>query len=179
VGRCPRRTGGQGHLPLCLAGQIARRTDGHLDRRRPDVVPALARPGLQSGEGEGGTRGRFPPCPLWVLRRGRGPLLGPLAKKTKTRFVSNFAQTRSPALCYWRPFAICVGGLPMYTSAECRTQAEEKLARAKHDNQHRNRLIAAAEAWLFLASQLRRSELALVPIRRPRRTTAWWIEPSA
>ena len=35
------------------------------------------------------------PCPLWVLRRGRGPLLGPLAKKTKTRFVSNFAQTCS------------------------------------------------------------------------------------
>jgi hypothetical protein len=31
--------------------------------------------------------------------------------------------------------------LLMYTSAECRAQAEEKLAQAEHDNQHQNRLI--------------------------------------
>ena len=54
----------------------------------------------------------------------------------------------------------------MYTSAECRVQAEEKLAQAEHDNQHRNRLITTAEAWLFLASQLRRIERSFVPKRR-------------
>jgi hypothetical protein len=67
----------------------------------------------------------------------------------------------------------------MLTSAECRAQAEEKLAQAEHENQHRNRLITAAEAWLFLAGQLRRIEPAFVPKRRSRRTTAWWIEPTA
>ena len=46
----------------------------------------------------------------------------------------------------------------MYTSAECRVQAEEKLAQAERDERHRKRLITAAEAWLFLASQLRRVE---------------------
>ena len=48
----------------------------------------------------------------------------------------------------------------MYTSAECRVQAEEKLAQAERDERHRKRLITAAEAWLFLASQLRRVEAA-------------------
>jgi hypothetical protein len=67
----------------------------------------------------------------------------------------------------------------MYTSAECRAQAEEKLTQAKYDDRHRNRLITAAEAWLLLASQLRRIELSFVPKRRARRTTAWWIEPTA
>ena len=44
------------------------------------------------------------------------------------------------------------------TSAECRTLAEEKLAEADRDERHRRRLITAAEGWLFLASQLRRSK---------------------
>jgi hypothetical protein len=68
----------------------------------------------------------------------------------------------------------------MYTSAECRAYAEEKLAQAGHvDGRRRSRLITAAEAWLFLASQLRRIEPAFVPKRHSRRTTAWWIEPTA
>ena len=68
----------------------------------------------------------------------------------------------------------------MYTVAECRALAEEKLAQAEHADGHsRNRLITAAEAWLFLASKLRRIEPAFVPKRRSRRTTAWWIEPTA
>jgi hypothetical protein len=38
----------------------------------------------------------------------------------------------------------------MYTSAECRAQAEEKLAQAKHaDGRRRNHLITAAEAFFF------------------------------
>jgi hypothetical protein len=49
----------------------------------------------------------------------------------------------------------------MYTSGECRAQAEEKLAQAQHDDRNCKRLIAAAEAWLFLASQLRRTERIL------------------
>jgi hypothetical protein len=48
----------------------------------------------------------------------------------------------------------------MFTSTECRAYAEQKLAQAEHDQQHRRRLITAAEAWLFLASQLRRMEAA-------------------
>jgi hypothetical protein len=41
----------------------------------------------------------------------------------------------------------------MFTSAECRAQAEQKLAQAEHDNRNHKRLIVAAEAWLFLAGQ--------------------------
>ena len=48
----------------------------------------------------------------------------------------------------------------MLTSAECKVQAEQKLAQAERDERHRKRLITAAEAWLFLASQLRRVEAA-------------------
>jgi hypothetical protein len=64
------------------------------------------------------------------------------------------------------PFAICAGRLPVYTSAECRAQPEEKLKQAEQDDRNRDRLITAAEAWLFLASQLRRAEAAFVPTRR-------------
>jgi hypothetical protein len=46
----------------------------------------------------------------------------------------------------------------MYTSDECRAQAEEKLVQAQRDDRNRKRLITAAEAWLFLASQLRRAD---------------------
>jgi hypothetical protein len=48
----------------------------------------------------------------------------------------------------------------MLTSAECRVQAEQKLAQAERDERHRRRLITAARAWLFLASQLRPAEAA-------------------
>ena len=58
----------------------------------------------------------------------------------------------------------------MYTSAECRAQAEQKLAQAEHaDGRRRTRLTASAEAWLFLASQLRRIERSFVLKRRPKR----------
>ena len=61
----------------------------------------------------------------------------------------------------------------MFTSAECRMRAEQKLAQADHDNRNRKRLITAAEGWLFLASQLRRLEGAfendeVVPEGRPK-----------
>jgi len=46
----------------------------------------------------------------------------------------------------------------MFTSAECRAYAEQKLAQAEHDPQHRRRLITAAEGWLSLAGILRRIE---------------------
>ena len=48
----------------------------------------------------------------------------------------------------------------MLTSAECRVRAEEKLAQAQRNDRNRRRLITAAEAWLFLASQVRRAERA-------------------
>jgi hypothetical protein len=50
----------------------------------------------------------------------------------------------------------------MFTSAECRTRAELKLAQAEADPRHRGRLINAAQAWLLLASQLRRVELSTI-----------------
>jgi hypothetical protein len=53
----------------------------------------------------------------------------------------------------------------MFTSAECRALAEEKLAQAERDDQHRKRLTTAAEAWLFLADQLSRAEAALTDQR--------------
>jgi hypothetical protein len=47
------------------------------------------------------------------------------------------------------------------TSDECRALAEAKLAQAEDDHQHSRRLITAAEAWLLLASQLRRLETSV------------------
>jgi hypothetical protein len=46
----------------------------------------------------------------------------------------------------------------MFTSAECKAIAEQKLAEAERNLQHRTRLRTAAEAWLILANQLIRSE---------------------
>jgi hypothetical protein len=46
----------------------------------------------------------------------------------------------------------------VFTWAQCRTIAEQKLAQAEHDDRHRRRLITAAQAWLFLASKLSEEE---------------------
>jgi hypothetical protein len=51
---------------------------------------------------------------------------------------------------------------PVLTFAECRSQAEAMLAQAERDHKHRRRLVTAAQAWLLLASQLRRTEASLV-----------------
>jgi hypothetical protein len=46
----------------------------------------------------------------------------------------------------------------MFTSAECRANAEAKLAQAERDTRHRRRLINAAECWLCLAGKMKRAE---------------------
>jgi hypothetical protein len=46
----------------------------------------------------------------------------------------------------------------MFTSAECRARAEQKLAEAERDPRHKARLRTAAKAWLILANQLIRPE---------------------
>ena len=62
----------------------------------------------------------------------------------------------------------------MFTSAECRAMAEQKLAQAERDeHQHRRRLLTAAEGWLFLASKLRDIEASFptdepVTTKRPK-----------
>lgn len=48
----------------------------------------------------------------------------------------------------------------MFTSAECRAHAEEKLAQAEREPQNRRRLKTAAEGWLFLAGQMTQLEKA-------------------
>jgi hypothetical protein len=73
------------------------------------------------------------------------------------RHVFYFEQTRLQAIRYESVLAR-IGGTPMFTSAECRAKAEEKLAQAERDHRHSRRLIDAAEAWLFLADQIRRLE---------------------
>jgi hypothetical protein len=55
-----------------------------------------------------------------------------------------------------------------FTSAQCRGRAQEKLAQAERDPQHSKRLTDAAQAWLLLASNLRREE-AVVKQRETRR----------
>jgi hypothetical protein len=62
----------------------------------------------------------------------------------------------------------------MLTSAECRANAEQKLTEAEPDCDKRQqmRLIEAAQAWLILASQIRRIEASLrrlpkVTVRQP------------
>jgi hypothetical protein len=42
----------------------------------------------------------------------------------------------------------------MFTSAQCVAIAGQKLAQAALDGRHRQRLLTAAQAWLFLASKL-------------------------
>jgi hypothetical protein len=55
----------------------------------------------------------------------------------------------------------------MYSSAECRERAEQKLAQADRDPRHRRRLIEAAQAWLLLASRTRRLEASVrIPSKR-------------
>ena len=46
----------------------------------------------------------------------------------------------------------------MFSSAECQAHAEEKLLEANNDPRHRRRLLTAAEAWLYLAAQIRSAE---------------------
>jgi len=62
------------------------------------------------------------------------------------------------------------------TSAECRVQAEQKLAQAERDDRNRKRLITAAEAWLFLANRLRRVERVAEAQGRPKRARRFGIE---
>jgi hypothetical protein len=51
-------------------------------------------------------------------------------------------------------------GDAMFTYAECRAIAEQKLAQAEHDDQHRRRLIAAANGWILLARRLTEEQTA-------------------
>jgi hypothetical protein len=46
----------------------------------------------------------------------------------------------------------------MLTSGECRAYGEQQIAEADRNERHRDRLNTSAQAWLFLASQLRRIE---------------------
>jgi hypothetical protein len=50
-----------------------------------------------------------------------------------------------------------------FTSAECRTKAEQKLSQANRDRRHRRSLTRAAEGWFQVASRLRSLELAMTP----------------
>jgi hypothetical protein len=52
------------------------------------------------------------------------------------------------------------GVVAMFTSAECRAHADEKLAQAEREPRNRRRLTTAAEGWLFLAGQMTRLEKA-------------------
>ena len=42
----------------------------------------------------------------------------------------------------------------MFTVAECKAKAAEKLAQAERDPRHRRKLQSAAKAWLLLASRI-------------------------
>jgi hypothetical protein len=62
----------------------------------------------------------------------------------------------------------------MFTAAECRAKALEKIMQAKQDKRHCRKLTSAAEAWLFLAVKLDELEdifagepLQLISMRRP------------
>jgi hypothetical protein len=47
----------------------------------------------------------------------------------------------------------------MFTSAECRARAKQKLAQAELDKRRSAKLVAAAEAWLLLANGTAELEL--------------------
>ena len=48
----------------------------------------------------------------------------------------------------------------MFSSAECRVRAEQKLKQAECDPRRRRHLINAAQAWLILADREERLEAA-------------------
>jgi hypothetical protein len=62
----------------------------------------------------------------------------------------------------------------MLTSAECRANAEQKLTEAEPDCDKRQkmRLIEAAQAWLILASQIRRIEASYAAAPQSSRAAA-------
>jgi hypothetical protein len=66
------------------------------------------------------------------------------ARSSNAKLV-NFAQTHFPILPY-RRLGVRSGEIGLFTSAECRALAEQKLAEAERDDRHRRRLITAAEA---------------------------------
>jgi hypothetical protein len=72
--------------------------------------------------------------------------------------VFYFDQTHVLAIRYRSQGA---GVIAMFTSAECRAHAEEKLAQAECNPRNRRRLITAAEGWLCLAGQMTRLEKAV------------------
>lgn len=55
------------------------------------------------------------------------------------------------------------GDSAMFTYAQCRAIAKQKLAQAEHDPENRRRLIAAANGWLLLASRLNEGTTAAPP----------------
>lgn len=58
----------------------------------------------------------------------------------------------------------------MFTVAECQKRAALKLEQAEREPRHRRKLVAAAQAWLLLASRLGQDEEAH-PTQAPERTT--------
>ena len=51
----------------------------------------------------------------------------------------------------------------MFSSAECRARAEQKLKLAERDPRHRRRLNRAAQAWLILDEREEQLEAASKP----------------
>ena len=83
--------------------------------------------------------------------------------RTPVPLSSRCEQFRSDSLIqtgYGNPTIRRKLGGNMLTSAECRANAEQKLTEAEPDCDKRQqmRLIEAAQAWLILASQIRRIE---------------------
>lgn len=69
----------------------------------------------------------------------------------------DFEQTRFPVIRYSLARTV-TEGITMFTPAQCQAVAQQKLAEAERDPQHRERLRRAAEAWVILANQLIRVE---------------------
>ena len=88
--------------------------------------------------------------------------------------VSNFAQTPLIQSGYGNPTIRRKLGGNMLTSAECRANAEQKLTEAEPDCDKRQkmRLIEAAQAWLILASQIRRIEASYAAAPQSSRAAA-------
>jgi hypothetical protein len=68
-----------------------------------------------------------------------------------------------------RELRFVASGCEMFTSAECRDRAEQKLKQAERDTQHRRRFVRAAEAWLILADREERLETVSNGHRKPAR----------
>jgi hypothetical protein len=102
-------TGGQGHLPLCLAGQIARR------QAAAGCRACLSTTRLAVGGGGGRYEGSFPPMPPLGPSPGSRAPPGPVGQENKNPICEQFCTDSLPRALLLAPVRdLCWGAANVY-----------------------------------------------------------------